>query len=176
MLHSSVYQHLHLPALLTLLSPDVTPQPAHALVQSFHPCNYHTLGAPLSSPAGFAWFCLHLLCNLFVRPMFLGMLSNNPKMVANPAKREKVSHMLSPRMVCFVHNIIQVGRMCTSDTVLNHHVDKDRPGMVQGWGVTWCLSPGADTSASQAPHNMGTPRHQRLSIWEHASLTVTFTV
>lgn len=48
-----------------------------------------------------------------MRPIFLGMLSNNPKMVANPAKREKVAHMLSPRMVCFVHNIIQVGHVCT---------------------------------------------------------------
>jgi len=57
--------------------------------------------------AGILWWCTELLANVVLRPWLLQQLKKNPKL-ANDAKRAATATQMLPRVVCFVHNVIQV--------------------------------------------------------------------
>lgn len=45
---------------------------------------------------------------MVIRPFFLQLLENNPKLAGQKKKQEATATQMMPRVVCFVHNIIQV--------------------------------------------------------------------
>ncbi len=57
---------------------------------------------------GAAWASLELFTYLVLRPYFLRLLDNNPKMKGNAKARGETATQMLPRVVCFVHNLMQV--------------------------------------------------------------------
>ncbi|KAF8067209.1 glpF [Scenedesmus sp. PABB004] len=57
---------------------------------------------------GLAWASLELVSNLLVRPLFLQLLEGNPRMAGQEKKKASTATQMMPRVVCFIHNIIQV--------------------------------------------------------------------
>jgi hypothetical protein len=58
--------------------------------------------------AGLAWGSLELISYIIIRPFFLQLLENNPKFAGQTKKKEATATQMMPRVVCFVHNVIQV--------------------------------------------------------------------
>jgi hypothetical protein len=62
---------------------------------------------------GLAWTGLELLSYVLLRPTFIRLLDGNPKLAGNDAKKKKTATQMLPRVVCFVHNVVQVTlRVC----------------------------------------------------------------
>jgi hypothetical protein len=61
------------------------------------------------SPPALAWASLELVGYVLIRPYFLLLLDNNPKLAADKKKRGETATQMLPRVVCFLHNVMQVG-------------------------------------------------------------------
>lgn len=69
----------------------------------------HTLQtAQLIGVVGLAWAGLELLCHLVCTPYFMHLLEGNPKLAGQQAKKASAATQMCPRLVCFVHNILQI--------------------------------------------------------------------
>lgn len=66
--------------------------------------------------AGLAWTSLELLTHTFAKERFIHLLKGNPKYAGQRQKQERTAVQMCPRLVCFVHNALQVRRnACTSN-------------------------------------------------------------
>lgn len=61
-----------------------------------------------STAAGLAWASLELIAYIIIRPLFIQLLDNNPKLKGNVKKQARTAVQMLPRVVCFIHNLIQV--------------------------------------------------------------------
>ena len=59
--------------------------------------------------AGCAWLALHFLSYLLLSPLFNKLLEGNQAYSGNKKKKERAIAQMMPRVVCFIHNVIQVG-------------------------------------------------------------------
>jgi hypothetical protein len=64
--------------------------------------------APRRTRAGLAWAALELLSFLLLRPYFLRLLDGNPKLAGDNKGKAATATQMGPRVVCFVHNVLQV--------------------------------------------------------------------
>lgn len=62
----------------------------------------------LSLSAGLAWALLELLSYMVAGPYFIKLLQANPKLANQPKKQRDTAVQMCPRLVCFVHNALQV--------------------------------------------------------------------
>lgn len=66
--------------------------------------------------AGLLWTSLELLSDWLATPYFVKLLQGNPKLAGQPEKQRRTAVQMCPRLVCFVHNALQVrmvGRQCS---------------------------------------------------------------
>jgi hypothetical protein len=68
----------------------------------------HTVVLVLDGCAGVGWTLLEFLSYLFISPFFMHLLEGNPKLAGQQDKKRRTATQMCPRLVCFVHNIIQV--------------------------------------------------------------------
>ncbi|WIA12745.1 hypothetical protein OEZ86_006072 [Tetradesmus obliquus] len=76
--------------------------------QSFRDDPHAYKTARLIGLLGLAWASLELISYVVIRPFFLQLLENNPKLAGQKKKQEATATQMMPRVVCFVHNIIQI--------------------------------------------------------------------
>eukprot|EP00879_Flechtneria_rotunda_P022882 GHRR01024185.1.p1 GENE.GHRR01024185.1~~GHRR01024185.1.p1 ORF type:complete len:172 (+),score=9.83 GHRR01024185.1:340-855(+) len=57
---------------------------------------------------GLAWASLELLSYILIRPLFLRLLDANAKLAADNKQKRVTATQMLPRVVCFVHNAIQI--------------------------------------------------------------------
>ncbi|GBF91170.1 flagellar associated protein [Raphidocelis subcapitata] len=57
---------------------------------------------------GLAWAALELFSYLVLRPYFLRLLDGNPKLAGDTKGKAATATQMGPRVVCFVHNVLQV--------------------------------------------------------------------
>jgi hypothetical protein len=74
------------------------------------PCSHATHGirADAHPRTALAWSSLELVSYVLLRPFFLQLLGRNPKIADNPAKKAETATQMLPRVVCFIHNLVQV--------------------------------------------------------------------
>jgi hypothetical protein len=58
--------------------------------------------------AGAAWASLELISYVLIRPYFLLLLENNPKLAGDKRRKGETATQMLPRVVCFLHNVLQV--------------------------------------------------------------------
>jgi hypothetical protein len=58
--------------------------------------------------AGLVWTFLELLSYWLATPYFIKLLQGNPKLAGQPEKQRRTAVQMCPRLVCFVHNALQV--------------------------------------------------------------------
>jgi hypothetical protein len=59
--------------------------------------------------AGLLWTLLELVSYFFLaKGWFIHLLEGNPKLAGQREKQEKTAVQMCPRLVCFVHNMLQV--------------------------------------------------------------------
>jgi hypothetical protein len=61
--------------------------------------------------AGAAWTSLEFLSYVLARGWFIHLLEGNPKLAGQREKQERTAIQMCPRLVCFVHNLLQVGML-----------------------------------------------------------------
>jgi hypothetical protein len=61
-----------------------------------------------TAPRRLAWGGLELLTHLLLTPWFMFLLEGNPKLAGQQQKKAATAVQMCPRLVCFVHNILQV--------------------------------------------------------------------
>lgn len=61
--------------------------------------------------AGLAWASVELISYLLIRPYFIRLMERNPRLAGQTKKQDRTATLALPRVVCFVHNIIQVPTM-----------------------------------------------------------------
>eukprot|EP00882_Tetradesmus_deserticola_P004986 GHRQ01005255.1.p1 GENE.GHRQ01005255.1~~GHRQ01005255.1.p1 ORF type:complete len:280 (+),score=77.26 GHRQ01005255.1:161-1000(+) len=57
---------------------------------------------------GLAWASLELISYLLIKQYFMQLLENNPKLAGQTKQKEATAMQMMPRVVCFVHNVIQI--------------------------------------------------------------------
>ncbi|KAI8469864.1 MAG: TLC domain-containing protein [Monoraphidium minutum] len=64
-----------------------------------------------------AWASLELISYILIRPYFMLLLDNNPKLAGDAKAKGQTATQMLPRVVCFVHNVVQVplGLMILTD-------------------------------------------------------------
>lgn len=55
-----------------------------------------------------AWSSLELVSYVLIRPLFLRLLERNPAIAGDPKRKAETATQMLPRVVCFVHNLLQV--------------------------------------------------------------------
>lgn len=55
-----------------------------------------------------AWTSLELVGYVLIRPYFKRLLEANPKLAGNDKKKGSTATQMLPRVVCFIHNVVQV--------------------------------------------------------------------
>jgi hypothetical protein len=67
---------------------------------------------PSPRAAALAWSSLELVSYVLIRPLFLRLLERNPAIAGDPKRKAETATQMLPRVVCFVHNLLQVrGRL-----------------------------------------------------------------
>lgn len=64
--------------------------------------------------AGLAWALLEVVCNLALKGWFMRLLEANPALAGKDKKKRSTATQAMPRVVCFIHNIVQARRWCAS--------------------------------------------------------------
>ena len=98
--------------------------------------------------AGLAWASLEVLSYILIRPFFLKLLDGNPKLKGKHKEQARTAIQLLPRVVCFIHNIIQVSAVqphIAAEVVVSEKVLSQQ--QIQGHSsrfthLTACLLPG----------------------------------
>lgn len=58
---------------------------------------------------------MELLAYMVVRPYFVHLLEGNPKLAGQRDKQERTATQMCPRVVCFIHNLVQVSAAGATD-------------------------------------------------------------
>lgn len=58
--------------------------------------------------AGLAWTFLEFVAYQLATPFFIQLLQGNPKLAGQAEKQRRTAVQMCPRLVCFVHNALQV--------------------------------------------------------------------